>query len=477
MHATTRTEPVRTTTSRTTAPSPARAASRRGFLTAAGAGAAVVGLGGLGLAGAGTAAAASAPARAAGARWPGLEFTLDPALLHMNVGTVGSPPVRALDAVDTELRRIARDAVSGYGEFTDLRRQIAPGFGCDPDELALADNTTDGLCKILAGLDWRPGDEIVTTDHEHSGGESPLRVLRDRYGVVLRRVAVPVGNAQRAEDYVRLFAEQINTRTRALFFSAPTFTTGTMLPIRRLAALAQRHELISIVDGAHLPGMMAYEYRTLGVDFLAGAGAKWQCGPSGNGVLYVRNKVDPRYNPKPLPTFWTPVSMQYPEQGLKPRTDGAKESYDIGGLLSGIGNRQLANFEGFRTVCAAWDAIGRRRIEEYVLRLSARLKEGIAERWGVRALYSPKDDPELVSALSSFDPHAASGRITDEGASKEFVSRMRADHAIVVRATSCAVPGSEERHHPIRVSTHLFHEEADVDRVLDAMWRVSRAMA
>ena len=59
--------------------------------------------------------------------------------------------------------------------------------------------------------------------------------------------------------------------------SSPTYKTGTMLPIADLMGVVKAHELISIVDGAHLPGMMAYDYGALGVDFMSGAGHKWQC--------------------------------------------------------------------------------------------------------------------------------------------------------------------------------------------------------
>ncbi|MQA05810.1 MAG: aminotransferase class V-fold PLP-dependent enzyme [Streptosporangiales bacterium] len=75
-----------------------------------------------------------------------------------------------------------------------------------------------------------------------------------------------------------------------MLFSAPTYKTGTMLPIKMLAELAQEHGLITVVDGARVPGMFAFGYRALGIDFFAGSCAKWQCGPAGTGVIYMRNK-------------------------------------------------------------------------------------------------------------------------------------------------------------------------------------------
>jgi selenocysteine lyase/cysteine desulfurase len=145
-------------------------------------------------------------------------------------------------------------------------------------------------------LGLQAGDEILTTNHEHSGGNSPMAQIRDRHVVVITRVALPVGNRQRSEDYVELFRRAITTKTKVMLFSAPTYKTGTMLPIQLLAKLAQQHGLTTVVDAALVPGMMNYRFRELGVDFLAGSTAEWHCGPGGTGVLYARNKVLPQFN-------------------------------------------------------------------------------------------------------------------------------------------------------------------------------------
>lgn len=405
-------------------------------------------------------------------------FVLDGDPLYMNVGTVGSPPLEVLRTMEREHRRVAREALSGYSTFDDLRKRIAPGFGCDYDELVISGNTTDGMCNVLAGLALREGDEILTTNHEHPGANAPMAILRDRRRVTIRRVQLPVGNGQHAEDYVSLFERAVTSRTRVMVFSAPTYLTGTMLAIRMLAELAQRHGLVTVVDGAHVPGMMAARFRELGVDFLAGSGAKWQCGPAKTGVLYLRNKIVSAHNPNPLPEFWPTVSMTYPlEGGLPPRTSTDAETHDIGGVLQEVGSGSLTQIVGFAKACEIWDGIGRRRIQDHVLGLASHLKDAIAERWGVDALYSPKDDPRLPSALTTFNPFARAMDVLDATKVTEFVDRLSVQHHIVIRTTQVPVIGSATPHHPVRVSTHLFHGQDDVNRFVDAAWRLSRAMA
>jgi selenocysteine lyase/cysteine desulfurase len=432
-----------------------------------------------GIAYAGSDDASAATATSDPRSWQRL-FVLDRDPLFMNVGTVGSPPKAVLDVVEQQNRQVAKQALSAYhATFDDLRGQIAAGLGCDVDELFISSNTTDGVCLTLAGLALGAGDEILTTNHEHPAANTPMAILRDRRGAVIRQVPMPVGNNQHAEDYVTLFENAITPKTKVLLFSAPIFRTGTMLPIRMLAQLAQRHGLTTVVDGAHIPGMFNLPFRELGVDFLAGSGAKWQCGPARTGLLYIRNKVLPQFNPNPLPEFWPVVSstQSYPPGGLPPRSTTSVASYDIAALLQDTGNPSLPLLNGLTTACALWDRIGRSRIEQYAIGLATHLKEEIAHRWGVDALYSPKDDPRLLSALTAFNPFANKADVLDAAKATTFVNRLLAEYHITVRSTIVPVVGAPAPHNPIRVSTHLFHSRHDVDRFVDSAWKLSRTMA
>jgi selenocysteine lyase/cysteine desulfurase len=463
---------------------PTTGLSRRGILRLLGAGAA---------AGGATIAvpsfASAAPAAVAPANpipsagdpefWRKVEqlFVIDRKVLFMNLGTVGSPPADVLSVLAETNTRVAQNTESAYSSFDDVRTLAAAGFGCDLDELGLTHNTSDGMAKILAGLGLKAGDEILTTNHEHSGGNSPMAQIRDRHGVVITRVALPVGNRQRAEDYVELFRRAITSKTKVMLFSAPTYKTGTMLPIQLLAKLAQQHGLTTIVDAAHIPGMMNYRFRELGVDFLAGSTAKWHCGPGGTGVLYARNKVLPQFNPNPLPQFWPTITSSYPDAGLPPRSTTSTAAYDLGKYVTSLGNGSIALTSGAKRVFEMWDEIGRQRIQEHSVGLASYLKELVAERWGVSALYSPKDDPRLLCALTSFNPFRNPSDVMDSAKSAEFVARMKSQYSIIIRNVDFPVTGSAKAHVPVRISTHLFHREEHVERVVDAMWELSAAMA
>jgi selenocysteine lyase/cysteine desulfurase len=454
--------------------------NRRSFLSALAASAAFAGpLSGLAASTASAQATAASALKDDAAFWGEVRglFAQKPGVRYMNIGTAGSMPVETLNALDAENRRMARESMSGYSNFLEQRKTLARSFGCDPDEIVMSGNTSDGMCHSLLGLVWMPGDEIVTTNHEHGGGNVPMAILQDRYGVVIKRVTLPVGNKQTAEDYVELFSKAIGPRTKAMVFSAPTYKTGTMLPIKMLAKLAQEKGIVSICDGAHVPGMFAANFHDLGVDFLAGAGHKWQCGPLGTGILYVRNKVLPQYNPRPLPAYYPVVTSSYPlTGGLPPRTTNEKETDDIAARIQSTGSRNAPAYMGLVKSCETWDRIGREKIQAYTIGMSQHLKEKIAEKWGVDALYSPKDDPRLVCALTAFNPFRNPEHVKEKARSDAFVKRMLDEYGFVIRNVNFPVPGSQQDHYGVRVSTHLWSNMDDVNQLVDAMWDLSGKM-
>lgn len=406
---------------------------------------------------------------------PNPAFVLDPKLLYMNIGTTGSAPAHLLKAFDDYNRIVARNPRETFGGVNPMRQAIAPGFGATFDEIVMSYNTTDGMNKILAGVELGAGDEILTTNHEHPGGIGPMNILRHRRGVTVTTLALPVGNNQTAQDYEDLFARAIRPGvTKAFVFSAPTYLTGTMLPYRRLARLAQRHGIMTIVDGAHATGMLNLNFHETGIDFWGCSGHKWQCGPGGTGILYIRNRVSD-HNPLPVFNFWPSITGNTSFTG--PRTSANAATYGIGTRVQSVGNPNYPMLKAFSETCLYWDQIGRGAIEQHDLALSLYLKQRIAGHWGATNLYCPMGDPELMSALTSFSPfhgpdhviHAGAGATAEANQSNAFVTRLREEYGIVVRNTAVPVIGSTGSHYPLRISTHLFHSRTDVDRLVAAM--------
>ena len=475
---------------------------RRDFFKALGLGAtAASGLG---------AALHSTPALAYGGPYASA-FPLDPARTFMNIGTTGSTPIPVLKNLAANNALIARDPTQSFNT-QDMRNLIAAGFGADPFEIVMSFNTTDGMSKILNGMQFSPGDEIITTNMEHPGGNSPMAITSDRRGVVLRRVNLPTNDAYSDATVLQRFQALLNNNTKAICFSSPPFLTGIRLPEKLLCQWAAAQGLMSVIDGAHGPGMLNLNFHDIGCDFYAGAGHKWQCGPGQTGILYVRNNTTPAApatytknvtvggasrtltlpgytNTNPLPAFWPTISGGYSTTLGSPLQGGVRDPNDnIAATLMSIGNPSYPALRALQECCTMWDNWGRQNIENYIVALAQYLRSRLSAIWGNQSLgtpYDPSTPHHARIALTSFNPFSpgydynavltAAQATAQTTASNAAVATLRDTHAVVVRNTAvphtlrgnaAANADAATASHPLRVSTHLFHNMADVDNLV-----------
>ncbi len=220
------------------------------------------------------------------AQLPAVEATC-----YFNVGSNGPLPLVAhealLAAAQTELE-VGRIVPGLYERNRDRNREVAGLFGeifnADRDEIALTHSTSEGLGTVLMGLAWNRGDEVVTCALEHPGLLGPLALLAHRFGVVLRRAAVGMGEG----DVVGAVAAALGPKTRVIALSHLQWSTGAVLPLPELAELAHERGVMLVVDGAQSAGQIPVELAELGVDAYAIPGQKWLCGPEATGALFLR---------------------------------------------------------------------------------------------------------------------------------------------------------------------------------------------
>ena len=171
----------------------------------------------------------------------------------LNVGTFGPLPFAAFQAMQDAARmefeegRLCPMVCEKHGSLKeDLRSEIADLVRVQPDEIALTHHTSEGMNISTLGIDWRPGDEAVTTTVEHSAGLMPLYIVRRRFGVSLRfaQVGMGIGVAEAV-------ARAITPRTRLVSLSHVSFSTGAVLPLQ------------DVVDVAHQQGALVLAPLTL----------------------------------------------------------------------------------------------------------------------------------------------------------------------------------------------------------------------
>jgi len=230
----------------------------------------------------------------------------DAGVINFNTGTCGPVP-RAVQQLTAELRDRQSNSPSDFfwrqlpPRLVYARRRLAEYLNVDQQDLLLLSNVTIALNMAVAALDFPPGSEIVTSDHEYGAMRLMLMDYAKRKDWTLRIAKLPLGSGDPAE-YVSAFANLVNEKTRLVFFSHVTSPTGILLPAKELCRLAAEAGALSMVDGAHGPGSLALDLEDLGADFYGANCHKWLMAPLGAGFLHMKREHRDRV--PPLITSW-----------------------------------------------------------------------------------------------------------------------------------------------------------------------------
>ena len=360
-------------------------------------------------------------------------FTIPEDRIYLNVGTLGPQPRVVVDAIIEHTRRVAMTYPPGV-DWDGLKLRIGTLLNGDPEGFAFPRNTTEAMNFIANGLTLGPGDEVLTTTHEHIGGLSCWELLAARRGVELRQLEIPVP-ASSKEELVEVFRRALTPRTRVISVSHVTFTNGTIMPVAEIAALCRERGIICVIDGAHPPGMILVDLRAIDADFYASSPHKWLCAPQGTGLLYMREEWRPRLWPTLASGGWDDTSL------------GAHR-------FNHLGTMDESRLAGLDAALRLQETIGPDAIEARIRELDALLLSALASVPGVRIL-SPAD-PALGVGLISF---------TLAGVDSLELQRRLGEANIRTRVVS------EYGYGWMRLSPHIYNSEADLEGVVRAIAR------
>ncbi|MBE3560764.1 MAG: aminotransferase class V-fold PLP-dependent enzyme [Ktedonobacteraceae bacterium] len=362
--------------------------------------------------------------------------------IYLNTGTFGPLPacvVRAMqDRMEREWRngRLGVEMLSAIAAIQDdTRNKVAQLLHASPDEIALTDNTGEGLNIICYGFNWRKGDEIITTNHEHISALAPLYQLRDRFGIALRIADLgPLAKRPITEAISPL----ITPRTRLIVLSHVTWTNGAVLDVATAARLGHEHGIPVLVDGAQSAGAIPVDVKALDVDFYAIPMQKWLCGPDGTGALYVRQES--------LHYVTTTYAGYY---SIKHEEDIEWELRDDARRFE-LGGRQTAALTG-QSAVLAWLAnfVGYDWLFARISALNAYAGQALQTVPGL-TLLTPAPG---ASGIVSF---TLAGR--DSG---ELVKQLQTKHNIYIRS----IPSTQA----LRVSTGFYNTEQEIDTLVRAL--------
>ena len=241
-------------------------------------------------------------------------FLLDQGVRYLNHGSFGACPKPVFDAYQRWQLELERQPVQFLDRRVDemlaaSRARLGAYLGADPDDLVYFPNPTTAVNMVARSLAsphsgfLRPGDEILTTDHEYGAMDRTWRFICRRIGARYVRQPIPLPVTTH-EELVDRFWAGVNERTRVIFISHITSPTALIFPVAEICRRARRAGLLTIVDGAHAPGQIALDLSEVGADFYTGACHKWLCAPKGSAFLYARREVQGWLEPLVVSWGW-----------------------------------------------------------------------------------------------------------------------------------------------------------------------------
>jgi isopenicillin-N epimerase len=243
-----------------------------------------------------------------GSDWPDVRalWPLDPNVAHLNHGSFGAVPSQVLAEQD-RWRTLMDSNPTGFfwrvlpDALEKARTATARFLRADPDGFVFVTNATTAINTVLAALDLTGRDEILVTDH----GYGAIRLAAERAAklkgatLVVHPVPLP---GEGVDDLAEAFLAGITEWTRIAIVDHIASPTGVVFPAASLVHELRRRGVLSLIDGAHAPGMVDVDLRALDADFWTGNFHKWCCAPRGAAGLYVH--VEHRERIAPLVTSW-----------------------------------------------------------------------------------------------------------------------------------------------------------------------------
>jgi Selenocysteine lyase len=370
------------------------------------------------------------------------QYEVSPEFVNLENGffSVQAKPVR--EAFEGYNRMVNAETAHFYRRTypdrqADIIRQLAAFTGAAEDELLITRNATEAMNILIQGYPFVAGDEVVLGDHDYDAVLATFEMVRAHKGLAFNRVRLPL-HPDSDDEIVGLYERAITPRTRVLLLTHMIHTTGHVLPVARIAAMARRHGVDVMVDAAHSFAQVFDRIPDLGADFVAVNLHKWLGAPLGVGLLRIRKDriadIAPLYG-----------DATFPPGDIR--------------RLGHFGTSPAGPVLAIADALAFHRSIGAANKEARLRYLKNRWVDAVAGLDPI-ALLTPRA-AERSCAIAAF-------RIKGM-ASKDVVDRLFTEHRIfTVERTIDGGTG-------VRVTPHLYNGPEDLDRLVEALKRLVKA--
>jgi selenocysteine lyase/cysteine desulfurase len=363
-------------------------------------------------------------------------FSVDRSLVNLNSGGVSPSPAGVQDAMKRYLDYSNTAPVYSMWRILEpqregVRKRLARFFGCDPEEVALTRNASEGLQICQFGFDLNPGDEVLTTNQDYPRMITTWQQRERREKIVLKQFSIPVP-AENEDEIVDIFRKSITNKTRLILMCHMINLSGQLLPVKKIVNMAREKEIPVIVDGAHSFAHIEFKLKDLDCDYYTTSLHKCLYAPHGTGFLYVKKEKIKRLWPMMAATESMEANIRKFEE---------------------IGTHPAANYLAIADALTFNEGIGMKRKE-------ARLRY-LRDYW-VKKLQSFEEIQLHTSLKTQFSCGIANVQIRgiESGALTQYLWK---NYRIIV--TTIKHPEFEG----IRVSPNLFTTLEELDRFISAM--------
>lgn len=228
-------------------------------------------------------------------------FLLRNDITFLNFGSFGACPKEIFDDYIQwqyllENEPVQFITVDGFKYIKNSLSALAGYINCDSEDLVFVPNPTHAINILAKNITLNPGDEILTTDLEYGAIDRTWNYYCSKSGAkyVQQPISLPIRSK---EEFIHEFWKGYSDKTKIVFISQITSSTGLVLPVKEICEEAKKRGLITIVDGAHVPGHIDLDLQNLEADFYTGACHKWMMTPKGSSFLYAKKAFQGMLDP------------------------------------------------------------------------------------------------------------------------------------------------------------------------------------
>jgi len=222
------------------------------------------------------------------------QFLLDPSIIYLNHGSFGACPRPVFENYQYWQRALETEPVQFITKISPealltSKQALAKYIGCHHEDFFFTQNPTMAVNQVVKSLKFQPGDEVLTTNLEYGAIDKTFDFYSKKFGFTYRKQNISLPLISK-EKFIEELWKGYNEKTKAISLGHCTSATALVFPVKEICKRAKELGVITIIDGAHIPGHMPLDLAEIDADFYTGTLHKWLLGPKGSTFLYVNKK-------------------------------------------------------------------------------------------------------------------------------------------------------------------------------------------